>query len=354
MPSPEVDDPKTKAGNGGATDWKAAFTHGDLITAEAILTAHSAAEGVVTKGTPYEQETEEERARREHEKGQQMAAAVTTFRNAMYSLGNYNISYREASESLRGMEEDIDSGLEVSRYFDQQAQKNIAYNPDGTPMTRAQITAYEDSISACTMLTTTGEAQLSAASLAEQEAQAAAMKEEIARFNNGEITDINALSHNAQAVIMEDRIKAQLAAGETVNLQDVPQHLRANAIDLILSHEDESIMARALQTEGITVQQWKDGALMQDSAVAARVMDQYSELRDARRGTLYNQAGIDPNAPAAQTINTPQGGVLDSLNALSSRSPFNAAASGAAPAAPATPEQNFTAPRSVAALNAAL
>jgi hypothetical protein len=134
----------------------------------------------------------------------------------------------------------------------------------------------------------------------------------------------------------------------------VPEHLRANAIDLILSHEDESIMARALQTEGLTVQQWKDGILMQDSAQAARVMDEHSDIRDARRTALYNEAGIDPNAPAAQPVATPQGGLLGALDALSSKSPFNAAASGEALATPAAPEQNFTTPRPAATAAMAL
>lgn len=352
---PNLDDPKSKAGKGAATDWVAAFAHGDNITAEATNTAHGAAHGMVLKTSPYEEETEEERARREHKQAEALAGAGARARNAMYSFGNYNISYEDASASLREMEEDIDSSLEVHGYFAKQAQENVAYHPDGTPMTRAEITAHENSISACTLLTTEGEAAQTVADFEAMEAQAAALKDEIARFNNGEITDINALSTTAQAAIIEDRIKAQLAAGETVDLKGVPEHLRANAIDLILSHEDESIMARALQTEGLTVQQWKDGALMQDPALAERVMEQHSQIRDARRGALYNEAGIDPNAPAAtQTIAVPQGSVLGALNALSSQSPFNAAASGATPAAPATPEQNFTAPRSVAALNAAL
>ena len=350
-----TDDKNAKKVPAGATDWAAAFAHGDLITADATNTAHGAAAAVMLKSDPYEYETEEERAKREHKQAEAMAGAVTSFRNAMYSFGNYNISFADASASLRAMEDDIDSSMEVSRYFAKQTQENVAYNPDGTPMTRAQITAYENSIGACTILSTQDEATKSAADIAAQEAQAEALKAEIARFNRGEITDIGALSNTAQAAIMEDRIKAQLAAGETVNLRDVPEHLRANAIDLILSHEDESIMARALQTEGLSVQQWKDGALMQDSALASRVMDQYSEFRNARRGTLFNEAGIDPNAPAAaQAIATPQPALLGALDALSSKSPFNTAATGETPAAPATPEQNFTAPRSVAALNAAL
>lgn len=346
---PEVDDPKARAGKGGATDWVAAFQHGDLITPEATLTAHSAA-AVMLKNDPYEYETEEERARKEHEKAQAMAGAANSFRNAIYSFGNYNISFDQASASLRGMEQDIDSSMEVNRYFNEMTQKNVAYNPDGTPMTRAQITAYEDSISACTILSTQDEAAKSAADMAAQEAQAAAMKEEIARFNRGEITDINALSVTAQAAIIEDRIKAQLAAGETVNLRDVPQHLRANAIDLILSHEDEAIMTRALQTEGLTVQQWRDGILIENAAVGERVMDKHSEFRDARRTALYAEAGLDPNAPAAAAaVTVPQGGLLGALNSLSSKSSFNSAASGETLAAPTVPLQEYTTPRTVAA-----
>ena len=312
-----TDDPKAKAGKGAATDWVAAFAHGDGITAEATNTAHGAA-AVMLKSDPYEYETEEERAKREHQQAEAMAGAVTNFRNAMYSLGSYNISYEEASNSLRGMEEDIDSSMEVERYFAEQTRNNVAYKADGTAMTRAEITAYESTISQCTPLSTEEEAARSAANAARLEANAAALKAEIARFNSGEITDISALSAVSQATIIEDRVKSDLAAGKSVNIADVPEALRTNAVNTIIAHHDTALLQQAVEAQGMDFKKWTNGeySFSSDPAMQAQVataLETHQGLITNMREQIYRDAGLPMPSNAAPAVTVPAPLMLGAL-----------------------------------------